>query len=151
VVRLVVLFLLFIVSAPCRGQKNAAVSWKFSSALLPSGAFRVDVTADIKPGWHLYSQFIEEGGPVATKISFNPSEDFTLVGKTQEQGKASTFQDSIYEMEIIWYSTVVTFSQEVRLNKSPASVGGSIHYLLCDNHVCIPDVKEFSIDLSLSK
>jgi len=118
---------------------------------LPSGVFRVDATGDIKPGWHVYSQFIEEGGPVATKVSFNPSADFTLVGSTREHGNALTFRDSIYEMDITWYSTVVTFSQELRLNKTPANVAGSIHYLLCDNHVCIPDTKEFSIDISPPK
>lgn len=146
-----VLFLLFAIAAPCRGQKSTAVSWRFSWTPLPSGEFRVDATADISPGWHLYSQFIEEGGPIATKVTFNPSDDFTLVGNTLENGNASRFRDSIYEMDIVWYTAVVTFSQELRLNKSAARVSGSISYLLCDPHVCIPDLKEFTIELSPPK
>ena len=60
------------------------VTWSFSNKQVSDTEFELVLTADIANSWHLYSQFIGEGGPVATSFKFIKSHDYELVGKVAE-------------------------------------------------------------------
>ena len=58
VLTLVFLFIAF--SSPA--QILDPVKWSFSFQKVSSDEADLLITAKIEPGWHVYSQFIEEGG-----------------------------------------------------------------------------------------
>ena len=60
------------------------------------------MTAGIESGWHLYSQFIADGGPIKTAFSFEPSSDFKLNGIVTE-GKAKEVFDKNFEMQLKFF------------------------------------------------
>jgi len=142
---LIVLMLYFPVTCLC--QKNNAVQWEFSSGPPINNEVTLTLKASIAPGWHLYSQFIKDGGPIPTRISFDQSFDFMLIGKTEESGNSVKFHDEVYEMEITWYSETVSFFQKIKLNQLASSIKGSVEYMTCNSYICAPDKQDFVIEI----
>lgn len=138
------LIILF-VSGVSFGQANEFVQWQFSSRPTPNKEIVLIMDAKIAPGWHLYSQFIEDGGPMRTSFKFHQSDHYKVVGQPQENGKLSRFRDDIYEMEIAWYSDEVSFLQRIKLFRPGTTVTGIIEYMICNKHSCIPARKEFTV------
>ena len=64
------------------------VKWNFSSEKINDKESYLVITALIEKGWHVYSQFIEEGGPIPTSFKFTPTADYKLIGKVTESPKA---------------------------------------------------------------
>jgi hypothetical protein len=129
----------------CNGQ--APVSWKFEQGPVKDHQFTLFVTASLAPGWHLYSQSLKEGGPMPTRFTFDAGDDYRLAGPTEETGIAKKFIDDTYEMEIIWYTGVVSFRQKVILNEANAAIKGKVEYMTCNNEVCIPAEEVFRIEV----
>ena len=105
------------------------VKWSFS---FDSETNRVLFTADLKPEWHLYSQFIDENlGPIPTTFEFSDNENVSRVGEVKENNVKTVFDENFGgNLDIIEGKAV--FSQEVTLNK-PTIFKGSILFMLCDD------------------
>jgi thiol:disulfide interchange protein DsbD len=129
------------------GQPGKPATWSFSTKRVSESEFVLILSATLSPGWHLYSQHLEAGGPLPTRISFDPGNCFVLVGETREEGTPVQFFDSIYEMNITWHADSVSFHQNIRLSKPAATVTGTIEYMTCNEHRCIPDKKDFTINI----
>lgn len=107
----------------------------------------LSITANIAPGWHLYSQFLKEGGPIPTRFNYERNDDYRLIGDTAEKGKRVVFYDDIYEMEITWYADSVSFSQRISLNHQVTTIKGKVEYMVCNSQMCIPDERQFTVDV----
>lgn len=141
----------FAVVTICLGQKSNAVQWQFKTETLPNNELVLTLIADIASGWHLYSQYNEEGGPIPTRISFDPSPDFAIIGTAQEEGTPVKFHDEIYNMEITWFSGTVSFSQRLHLKQPGTDIKCRIDYMTCNNSTCLPGKQQFTIDTRFSK
>jgi thiol:disulfide interchange protein DsbD len=126
------------------------VQWQFKTNFVTKDEVMLVITAALYPGWHLYSQDTKEGGPMPTRFTFDQTNDFLLLGRTQEKGKSFRYHDEVYEMEITWYSGTVTFSQRIKILR-PSTISGSIEYMTCNDHTCIPGKQKFSFANSLPK
>ena len=71
-----------------QAQIERPVTWTFAAKPGAAGEATLTATATIAGSWHIYSQFIEEGGPEPTSFKFTPSPDYELVG--QGDGKPRT-------------------------------------------------------------
>jgi thiol:disulfide interchange protein DsbD len=130
------------------GQGTHPVRWHFQWDPAMNQEIILTLTAHIAPGWHLYSQFMEEGGPMPTRFSFERSDGYVMLGKTGEDGNPVKFHDDIYEMEITWYTTEVSFFQKIMLLQAATAVNGVIDYMVCNDHICVPHKQDFSIAIS---
>ncbi len=130
------------------GQGIQPVRWHFQWDRSANHEITVTLTAVVAPGWHVYSQFMEEGGPVPTRVSFDPSDDYAMAGKTEEKGNRLKFHDDTYEMEIVWYTAQVSFLQRIRLIQPAARVNGVVEYMACNDHICVPRKQDFNIAIS---
>lgn len=125
-------------------QTNRFVKWNFNSITAPETT--IIFSATIAPTWHLYSQNLKKGGPLPTRITFEPSGDYTLIGKMEESGKPVRFYDSVFNMEVTWYSEAVTFSQKIRANRPSPVVKGKVEFMICNGEMCLPPAEQkFSI------
>lgn len=141
-----ILILLF-VSVQGEAQIQNPVKWNFSSKNVGPGETELVITATIEKGWHLYSQFIEEGGPVPTSFTFAASPDFTLAGKVEERSKVIKAFEKVFDMNIAYFASEAVFVQKVKLSKE-TTVKGTVTFMLCDDTQCLPpDEKEFSIEV----
>jgi thiol:disulfide interchange protein DsbD len=124
------------------------VNWSYSSEKINDKEFDLLITAKIEKGWHLYSQFIEEGGPIPTSFKFNPSAAYKLIGKVTESPKPVTAFDKNFNMQIAWHKDQVVFKQRISLNKPVTAITGVLEFMVCDDQRCLPPAEvEFEIPL----
>ena len=122
------------------------IKWRFSSVEQSGSEWKLVFTATIDRGWHLYSQNLEEGGPMPTEFDFNKEAAYKLVGKTVEAGDEKKSYDSTFMMNVLWYEGQVVFVQKVKA-KSKTKVTGDISYSVCSEQTCIPGTVKFSLDV----
>jgi DsbC/DsbD-like thiol-disulfide interchange protein len=133
------------------GQGNKTVIWEFEVIPASNDETILKFTALIAEGWHLYSQHMSESGPMPTRFSFAASEDYLLIGKPGESGNAVKFYDDTYASEIIWYSGTVSFIQKIKLERPVTSVKGTVEYMTCNDHSCIPSRHDFNLQVPPKK
>jgi hypothetical protein len=127
-------------------QIETPVKWSYTAKKLNATEAVVFVKATIDEGWHIYSQNVKPGGPVATTFTFAPSKAYTLVGKTAEP-KAITQYESAFKMNVSYFENSVIFQQRVKLKSAGATtVNGKVEFMTCNDRKCLPpDEVEFSI------
>lgn len=127
------------------------VKWSYSAEKINEKEADLLITAKIEKGWHLYSQFIDEGGPIPTSFKFNSSPDFKLIGKVSESPKAVKAYDKNFDMEIAWHKNQVVFKQRISFNKPIDKVSGVLEFMVCNDERCLPPTEvEFEIPLNSS-
>jgi hypothetical protein len=142
------IWLLMIALAFGGGNKyeDGHIQWRFSSIEQSGSEWKLLFTAVVDRGWHLYSQSIEEGGPMPTSIIFDKADGYKLVGKMSEHGDVRKSYDSTFMMDVAWYEGHVVFSQRVKA-RSKTNVTGEITYSVCSEEMCIPGEVRFSIEV----
>ncbi len=141
-----ILFLQFTVSA----QIKQPVKWSYSAKVLNEKEAMLVIKAKIDKGWHLYSQFVGEGGPVPTSFTFTPGPAYTLNGKTSESPKPVFMMDDLFGIEVGSFEHEATFTQKINLKKNePFSVKGVLEFMVCDDKQCLPPEEiEFEIPVT---
>jgi len=90
-------------------------------------------------GWHIYSHYIGEGGPIPTDIVIDKNSNFKLYGKIGESRKPHVEFDKNFNMNLKFYNNGVTFSQKIKvLSKKDFKLKGSFEYMACNDENCIP-------------
>ncbi len=151
--RFIIILLGFIVFLGTFSQNYAQildpVKWSFSSQRISSDEFELNFTAKIEKNWHLYSQYIPEGGPIPTTFTFEPSPNYKLIGKTIEPKPHKMF-DRNFEMEVQYFDGQAVFKQRIKLlTQQSFNVRGTVEFMACDDSRCIPPV-EVDFDFALS-
>jgi len=114
------------------------VKWSFYSSVIDDNTVELTVEARIDKGWHLYSQKIPAGGPIATSFSFTKNPDYSISGKVLEKGKAIEKFDNQFEMKLKWFENRVKFVQVIKTKKKKGRVVGKVEFMVCDDERCLP-------------
>jgi thiol:disulfide interchange protein DsbD len=94
--------------------------------------------ATVDKGWHVYSQFIPDGGPIPTSFTFTPDKNYTLVGKVAEP-KGEEIFDSNFEIKLKFFEKVAEFRQKIKLTTSKAfKLKGVVESMACNDRNCTP-------------
>jgi len=121
------------------------VTWQFGAKKINDNEAVVFMKATMDQGWHIYSQHLEEGGPIKTSFAFNPSADYDLVGKTAEP-KPKTKYEEVFSMDVGYFDKEVVFQQKVKLKKGATTIKGAVEFMACDAEQCLPpDEVEFTV------
>src|SRR3989304_5813324 len=110
------------------------------------------ITADVAPGWHVYSLTQPPGGPTKTKIEITPSPQYHLAGQFRSQPEPTERVDSEawvgltieeHDGQVTWYAPL-----ELAEGVDPASptITGQVRMLACKES-CIPVNKDFAARL----
>lgn len=123
------------------------VTWSYAAKKTSPSTATVFIRATVEEGWHLYSQFIKEGGPVKTTFSFPSSNAYSLIGVTAEPKAVAKYEPS-FKMEVSYFERSVIFQQKIRLKGKTASVQGSVEFMVCNDKQCLPPEQvNFSIPI----
>ena len=125
------------------------VTWTWKSEQTGKGEYKLIFTAKIDKNWHTYSQYIGDGGPVPTKITFDSkNKDIQLIGKTTETGpKIHEGHDPVFDMQLKYFELELVCTQTVKVLKD-TKLKGTIEFMVCDDSRCLPpDDKDFEFDL----
>lgn len=119
-------------------QLENPVTWQYAAKKTPGkNEATLYIKANIESNWHLYSQNLKPGGPNKTEISFTPSKDFSLIGKTAEP-KPITKYEKVFKMDVSYFEDEVVFTQKIKLNKGATTVKGKVEFMVCDDKQCLP-------------
>jgi len=147
-IRTLTSLLLLTFAASLFGQESP-VEWSFS--LGTSGdTYAVLAEADVADGWYIYSQFLDEGGPIPTSISLDGTSALELVGEPTEAGKKISGFDEYFGMEVTKYATKASFSQGFKVAEGTEQVSGTIRFMACTSKKCLPP-KDVDIVLPISR
>ena len=125
------------------------VSWTFSATPVGDNEFEVQFKAKIDDGWAIYSQFIEEGGPIPTSFTFDDAGHFKTVGKVAESDNAKSSFDPIFEMKLTKFYKTAVFTQKVKVKDTSKPISGYLEFMTCDDEKCLPPKEvDFSIPVS---
>lgn len=134
-----------VISLAVQAQENP-VSWTFGAEHVEGSKYLITFNAEIQKNWVLYSQNIDEGGPIPTGFFFTESDAFTLIGKVEEKSEAHTEMDELFEMKVTKFKDEAIFEQLVELKNATGAVAGELEFMTCDGNRCLPPtVVEFNI------
>ena len=168
VTALVFLLIAFLSGFP---QVLEPVKWSFKSEMTGKNEVTLIFNASVDRGWHLYSQNMEDGGPVKTAFifhnlkGFSVSDKATKIEKVQAYEGPDTVNYQVYfnepkpeterdpnfnNMIVKYFSHQTEFSQKFKLNDDkPLKITGYIYFMCCDNEKCLPPAEvEFSFELN---
>ena len=132
-------------------QNRQPIKWQFLAVATGEHEAKLIFTASLDEGWHIYSQFLEQGGPLPTTFKFIPDKDYLLKGKVKEESAPVKSYDDIFMMEIVWYNNTAVFSQEVKLWAPVTTIRGTIEFMGCTHDMCLPpDEIGFSMEVKAS-
>ena len=144
----VLFFLLpFLVFANTNAQIIKPVKWSTKVEKLSDSEFNLVMEGKIDEGWHVYSQFTPDGGPLPAEFSFKDAKgNYELVGKVKESTYKKQFND-IFGVDEYFFEKNVTFTQKVKvINTKLASIKAKIDYQVCKQS-CINDNIQFTFQL----
>jgi thiol:disulfide interchange protein DsbD len=133
-----VICLFFLISTSVSGQILTPVKWDFASRQLSDSEFEISFHAKIDDKWAIYSQFIEEGGPIPTGFVFDEGSHFETIGKVEESENAKKSYDPIFEMDMIKFYKYADFKQKIIVNDLSKPVTGYLEFMTCDDERCLP-------------
>jgi thiol:disulfide interchange protein DsbD len=145
--KILLLCILILVSFSLKAQIYNPVSWTFSQKALPNSETELSFIATIEPGWHMYSQFLPEGGPVVTKFNYNKNADVQILGKVTEPKPVEEF-DKNFNMKLKYFFSKAVFTQRVKVNAAKTTLKGTIEFMSCNDSQCTPPQEqdfEFSL------
>ena len=121
-------------------QMYDPVDWSFE-LIQEAGSNEAELvfTARIDEGWHLYSQFLGDDGPIPTAFYFNDSANYKRIGPTEEITPPVLEYDPNFEMELLYFSEEAVFSQKVEiLQPGEVVIDGELEFMVCDETQCLP-------------
>jgi thiol:disulfide interchange protein len=132
-----------------QAQMPVPVKWSQETEQVSDTEYDLIFTATIDEGWNIYSQFVEEGGPIPTGLFFEEGPHFELVGKAKEEGKFKEGMDPVFEINVKKFLNKATFTQRIKVNDSSVPINVEVEYMACDATKCLPPTtEEFSINLN---
>ena len=119
-------------------QENP-VKWKCSVKYLDGNQAELVMKADVGGGYHLYSQFMEEGGPQPTVFHFPATDDFKLKGKISESPKPIEETDEIFGTLVRFFAKDAEFRQKITIETDrDFEISATVDYQVCNDEQCIP-------------
>ena len=136
------------ISVVAHAQGRQPVKWYFEAEKISTKEAVVTLTAEIEPGWHIYSPYMEEGGPMPTGFAFKTSDTYKLEGKIVEIGEPIEKFDNTFMIPVIWFEDKAIFTQRIRLADESVVVEGSVEFMACMDDICLlPEKKSFRVEI----
>ncbi|GAA3628437.1 protein-disulfide reductase DsbD family protein [Flavivirga jejuensis] len=135
--KLIILLALFTLSIG-NSQIFEPVTWTTSVEKISDTEYKLISKASIESGWHLYSQAVPEGGPVATTFTYDDEDGtFKTLGNTSEE-EGHTIDDPIFEMKIKFFEKRANFEQKIKVLGGKQVVNATVEFMVCDDTKCLP-------------
>lgn len=140
---------LMILQSAVYAQIKNPVKWDMSYNQVSGQEFDLVFTATINSGWYVYSQFLDDGGPIPTSFNFETGDHFQLVGKAKEESaNKKAGHDAIFDMQVVKYAKKVTFTQRVKASDLKKPIVGYLTFMTCDDEQCLPPTDiDYSFEL----
>ena len=145
--RILFLFLMLLAFANGNSQILDPVKWKTKVEKISDTEFNLVFEAKIDEGWHMYSQFTPDGGPLPVEFTFKDSKgNYTLVGKAKESKTHKRFNTD-FGVDELYFEKNAVLKQKVKItNLKLKAINAVVDYQTC-KEVCINLNKKFKFVL----
>jgi thiol:disulfide interchange protein len=145
-------FFIAFVALNAFAQIEQPVKWSFSSKQIDDQTAEVIIKAKIDKGWHIYSQFTPDGGPLPTIFTFNKDKNYTTTGKVTESPEPHKAFEDVFGVDVLSFEKEVIFKQKIKLNTDKDfKVSGNLEFMACIDGRCLPpELVEFVVPVTLS-
>ena len=133
-----ILLFFLIISTSLSAQIIEPVKWNITEHKTSDTTLEIRYNATIDEGWHLYSNILPDGGPLATEVTYSTLEGAELVGDLVSDREAIEEYSNVFSMVLNNFIEEVTFVQKIKLLSPQYKIEGDIRYMACDNGTCIP-------------
>ncbi len=129
------------------------VSWSTSVEKISETEYDLVIEASINDSWHLYSQKLDEGGPIATSFIFEENENYMLIGIPTEEEGHSAPEPAFDNMVVKYFENSAVFKQRIKIiNKELSVIKGEVNYMVCNDTQCLaPTYKDIEFKFSTEK
>lgn len=137
--KILFLLLAFLAITTGNSQMKKPVKWTAKTEKISDTEFNLIMNATIEEGWHMYSQFTPEGGPLAITLTFkNQKGNFELIGKAKETPYKKQFNKD-FEVDEYYFENKATLTQKVKIiNPKTTKIVVNVDFQACQN-VCVND------------
>lgn len=120
------------------------VAWKATIAKGVGDTLIVSLSAEIREGWHINSQFNAiKDGPLPTAFVFERSSDYILAGSAAEPKPSSKIEEAYDNQVLYYFEKGAVFRQKIiPTGREGFTVGVAISYMACSNTMCLPPVTQ---------
>ncbi|KZE76546.1 protein-disulfide reductase DsbD family protein [Myroides marinus] len=145
--KLASLLLLLVSFVTVQAQVANPAKWQTKIEKKSDTEYTVTWDGIIAEGWHMYSQYTPEGGPLPTEFLYNNQEgNYELVGKAKESETKTTFND-VFGVDETYYVGPVKLVQDIKLtNAATENIQVELAYQVCEE-MCISQSNLFVYDL----
>ena len=130
--------LLLFVTVSAHAQMADPVHFTSQLRTLSDNEAEVVFTADIEPGWHVYSTDLGQDGPIEATFHAERLEGVELVGKLKPRGSVTSTFDPLFEMELKFFENTATFVQRLRFTRPHYVIDCYLEYGACNDEMCMP-------------
>ena len=142
------LFALLSINTNISAQIIDPVHWKYETHKISGNDYELIFHAQLDKKWHIYSQFTPNGGPLPLFFEFEPSDNYTLIGKVEEP-KPEREYDEVFGVDVLSFKDKVDFIQKVKiLTDEPFVIKGYSDYQTCIEGKCIPGNADFVFSIN---
>jgi thiol:disulfide interchange protein DsbD len=126
------------------------VKWEFESEKISDTEFELSFIANIDEHWAIYSQTVDEGGPLPTTFEFTANDSFNRIGDVVEDEKNKTTKhDPVFDMVVSKFYNKAIFTQKVNVTDLDTPITGVLTFMTCDDERCLaPTDVPFEFDLA---
>lgn len=127
-------------------QVENPTQWLFSQKNLGDNEYELVLKATIQPGWHVYSMYTPEGGPMATTLKFtDQGKGVELLGKAVENEPRKEF-DQIFGIDVWSFEKEYIITQKLKItDPAIAAIKGSLEFQGCQEGQCVMFDEEFNV------
>jgi thiol:disulfide interchange protein DsbD len=145
--KIILLLLAFFAIANSLAQIKKPVKWTAKTEKISDTEFNLVMNATIEEGWHMYSQFTPDDGPLPIVLTFkNQKGNFELVGKAKESPYQKHFNTD-FGVDEYFFENKATLTQKVKITNSKTDkIVVNIDFQACLNS-CVNDNKDLTFDL----
>lgn len=145
--KIIIMLLAFLAFANGSAQMLNPVKWTSKTEKISETEFNLVLEGVLDEGWHLYSQFTPEGGPLPLELKFIAANgNYNLVGKAVESTTKRAYND-IFEIDEIFFEKKVVVKQRVKIiNPKITTISLDIDYQVC-KEACINQNKTFQFTI----
>ncbi len=145
-----ILIITFFAVGIIAAQVKKPVKWTSKTEKISETEFNLVMNATIERGWHMYSQFTPNDGPLPIVLNFkNQKGNFELVGKAKETPYQKQFNKD-FGVDEYFFEDKATLTQKVKItNPKITKIDVNIDFQACQN-ACVNDNKDLSFVIPIS-
>ena len=149
--KLILLLFAFFALTNGSAQVKKPVKWTAKTEKISDTEFNLVMTATIENGWHMYSQFTPDGGPLPLVLTFKDIKgNYELLGKAKESSYKKEFNKD-FGVDEFYFESKATLTQKIKItNPKNNKIVVNVDFQACQNQ-CIEDKVDLVFDIPIIK